>query len=70
MQTRGGTAVYLVGAARALDIPFALLSLATLALAASLSFLQASHLGLTVEHSLAAASTGSVTALSAAAAGC
>ena len=70
MRQQGGTAAYLVGTARALDVPFALLSLATLALAASLPFFQASHLGLAVLHSLAAASTGSGTALSAAAAGC
>lgn len=63
--------LYLVGADCALHISLALFALATLALAASLSFLHAaSHLGCGHLHSLAAGSTGSGPALGAAAAGC
>ena len=60
----------LVGAGCALDIPLAFLALAALALAASLAFLHASHLGCRTLHSPAAGSTGSGPALGAAAAGC
>ena len=61
---------YLVGAGCPLDIPLAFLALATLALAASLALLHSSHLGCETLRSLAADSTGSGPALSAAAAGC